>query len=247
MAHATPLYRGAGYVEQISWSPCSALLYLSSQPASRRAEPIVCLLTCGPACQWKRKRTHWTYKSFTSTCWWWKTNPIKIFSGRFWSYSRVVRFYLQFNSICTSRGFNYHSIFLHDTTWMLDVPCVGKRRKNSTKSSPHLDRRSRKHGKPYAYTILRTSPPHAVMLSPYFSASVRHLALVDLTRTNYWLALCDVATSYYYGCWLYYYGTNTPRSESKTIYKLSLWHAYANVPFITYNKSSTHNDNEDTL
>ena len=32
------------YVEQISWSPCSALLYLASQPASRRAEPIVCLL-----------------------------------------------------------------------------------------------------------------------------------------------------------------------------------------------------------
>ena len=141
---------------------------------------------------------------------------------------------------------NYHSIFFHDTTWMLDVPRVGKRRKNSTKSSPHLDRRSRKHGKPCAYIILRTSPPHAVKLSPYFSASVRHLALVDLTRTNYWLALCDVATSYYYGCWLYYYGTNTPRSESKTIYKLSLWHAYANVPFITYNKSSTHNDNVDT-
>ena len=45
------LYRGAGYVEQISWSPCSALLYLSSQPASGRAEPIVCLLTCGPTCQ----------------------------------------------------------------------------------------------------------------------------------------------------------------------------------------------------
>ncbi len=39
------------YVEQISCSPCSALLYLSSQPASRRAEPIVCLLTCGPTCQ----------------------------------------------------------------------------------------------------------------------------------------------------------------------------------------------------
>ena len=63
---------------------------------------------------------------------------------------------------------------------------------------------------------------------------------------NYWLALCDVATSYYYRWWLYYYGTNTPSSESKTIYKLSLWHAYANVPFITYNKSSIHNDNEDT-
>ena len=45
------LYRGAGYVEQISWSPCSALLYLSSQPASGRAEPIVCLLICGPTCQ----------------------------------------------------------------------------------------------------------------------------------------------------------------------------------------------------
>ena len=45
------LYRGAGYVEQISWSPCSALLYLSSQPASRCVEPIVCLLTCGPTCQ----------------------------------------------------------------------------------------------------------------------------------------------------------------------------------------------------
>ena len=48
------------------------------------------------------------------------------------------------------------------------------------------------------------------------------------------------------GCWLYYYGTHTPRSDSKTIHKLSLWHAFANVPFITYNKSSTHNDNEDT-
>ena len=123
------------YVEQISWSPCSALLYLSSQPASRRAEPIVCLLICGPTCQWKRKRTHWTCTSFTLTCWWWKTNPIKIFGGRFLSYSRVVRFYLQFNPRCTSRGFNYHSIFLHDTTWMLDVPRVGKRRKNLTKSS----------------------------------------------------------------------------------------------------------------
>ena len=53
----------------------------------------------------------------------------------FWSYSRVVRFYLQFNPRCTSRGFNYHSIFFHDTTWMLDVPRVGKRRKNPTKSS----------------------------------------------------------------------------------------------------------------
>ena len=48
------------------------------------------------------------------------------------------------------------------------------------------------------------------------------------------------------GCWLYYYGTHTPRSDSKTIHKLSLWHAFANVPFVTYNKSSTHNDNEDT-
>ena len=49
--------------------------------------------------------------------------------------TRVVRFYLKFNPRCTSRGFTYHSIFLHDTTWMLDVPRVGKRRKNSTKSS----------------------------------------------------------------------------------------------------------------
>ena len=57
-----------------------------------------------------------------------KKNPIKIFGGRFWSYSRVVRFYLQFNPGCTSRGFNYPSIFLHDTTSMLDVPRVGKRR-----------------------------------------------------------------------------------------------------------------------
>ena len=39
------------YIEQISSCPCSALLYLSSQPASGRAEPIVCLLTCGPTCQ----------------------------------------------------------------------------------------------------------------------------------------------------------------------------------------------------
>ena len=30
---------------------------------------------------------------------------------------------------------NYNSIFFHDTTWMLDVPRVGKRRKNPTKSS----------------------------------------------------------------------------------------------------------------
>lgn len=116
------------YVEQISCSLCSDLLYLSSQPASGRAEPIIYLLTCSPTCQWKSKQTHWTCTSFTSTCWWWKTNPIKIFGGRFWSYSRVVRFYLQFNPRCTSRGFNYHSIFLHDTTWMLDVPHVGKRR-----------------------------------------------------------------------------------------------------------------------
>ena len=108
---------------------------LSPQPASGRAEPIVCFLTCGPTCQWKRKRTHWTCTSFTSTCWWWKSNPRKIFGGHFWSYSRVVRFYLQFNPRCTSRGFNYHSIFFHDTTWMLDVPRVGKRRKNPTKSS----------------------------------------------------------------------------------------------------------------
>ena len=49
------------------------------------------------------------------------------------------------------------------------------------------------------------------------------------------------------GCWLYYYGTHTPRSDSKTIHKLSLWHAFANVPFITYNKPSTHNDNDDTF
>ena len=33
------LYRDASYGEQISWSPCLALLYLSSQPASGRAEP----------------------------------------------------------------------------------------------------------------------------------------------------------------------------------------------------------------
>ena len=64
-----------------------------------------------------------------------KKDPIKIFDGRFWSYSRVVRFYLQFNPRCTSRGFNYHSISFHDMTWMLDVPRVGKRRKNPTKSS----------------------------------------------------------------------------------------------------------------
>ena len=64
-----------------------------------------------------------------------KNKSNKIFGGRFWSYSRVVRFNLQFSPRCTSRGFNYHSIFLHDTTWMLDVPCVDKRRKNSTKSS----------------------------------------------------------------------------------------------------------------
>ena len=146
-----------------------ASLSLLSQPAAARSVPIVYLLTCGPTCQWKRKRTHWTYTSFTSTCWWWKTNPIKIFGGRFWSYSRVGRFYLQFNRRCTSRDFNYHSIFLHDTTWMLDVPRVGKRRKNSTKSSPHLDRRSRKHGKPCA-NIIRTVQAH-LMLSPYFSAS----------------------------------------------------------------------------
>src|SRR3989337_3307245 len=89
---------------------------------------------------------------------------------------------------------------------MLDVPRVGKRRKNSTKSSPHLDQRSRKHGKPYAYIILRRSPPHAVTLSPYFSSSVRYLALVDgilllgltiaLAYSTIRLALCDVATSY---------------------------------------------------
>ena len=48
------------------------------------------------------------------------------------------------------------------------------------------------------------------------------------------------------GCWLYYYGTHTTRSDSKTIHKLSLWHTFENVPVITYNKSSTHNDNEDT-
>ena len=45
------------------------------------------------------------------------------------------KIYLQFNPRCTSRGFNYHSIFLHDTTWMLDVPRVSKRRNNPTKSS----------------------------------------------------------------------------------------------------------------
>ena len=106
---------------------------------------------------------------------------------------------------------------LHFLAWHdLDARCPTCRQNEA-------DRRSRKHGKPCAYIILCTIPPHAVTLSPYFSASVRHLALVDLTRTNYWLALCDVATSYYYGCWLYYYGTNTPRSESKTIYILSLW------------------------
>ena len=41
----------------------------------------------------------------------------------------------KFNPRCTSRGFNYHSIFFHDMTWMLDVPRVGKSRKNPTKSS----------------------------------------------------------------------------------------------------------------
>jgi len=49
-------YRGADYVEQISWSPCSVLLYLCSQPASGCAEPIICFLIRGPTCQWKRKR-----------------------------------------------------------------------------------------------------------------------------------------------------------------------------------------------
>ena len=122
--------RRTNFLESVLSPPLS--LFSASQQS---AEPIVCLLTCGPTCQWKRKRTHWTCTSFTSTCWWWKTNPIKIFGGRFWSYSRVVRFYLQFNPRCTSRGFNYHSIFFHDTTWMLDVPRVGKRRKNPTKSS----------------------------------------------------------------------------------------------------------------
>ena len=135
MAHATPLYRAyieVQYVEQISCSPCSTLLYLSSQPASGRAEPIVCLLTCGPTCQWKRKRTHWTCTSFTSTCWWWKTNPIKIFGGRFWSYSRVVRFYLQFNPRCTSRGFNLStttlfSFMTRPGCWMSHVSAKGGR------------------------------------------------------------------------------------------------------------------------
>ena len=45
------LYQGVGYVEFFSWSLCSSPLYLSSQPASGRAEPIVCLLICGPTCQ----------------------------------------------------------------------------------------------------------------------------------------------------------------------------------------------------
>ena len=134
LAHASPLYQAYIKVRRTNFLQSVLSPPLSLFSASQRAEPIVCLLTCGPTCQWKRKRTHWTCTYVTSTCWWWKTNPIKIFGGRFWSYSRLVRFYLQFNPRCTSRGFNYHSIFFHDTTWMLDVPHVDKRRKNPTKS-----------------------------------------------------------------------------------------------------------------
>ena len=107
--------RRTNFLESVLSPPLS--LFSASQ---RMRGAIICLLTCGPTCQWKRKRTHWTCTSFTLTCWWWKPNPINI--------SRVVRFYLQFNPRCTSRGFNYHSIFFHDMTWMLDVPPVGNRR-----------------------------------------------------------------------------------------------------------------------
>ena len=140
MAHATPLYRGAGYSTISSTQnkfpgvrarPSS--ISLLSQPADARSPSSVCSYAVrhvsanarGPT-----KPAHLSPQRAGD-----EKNPIKIFGGRFWSYSRVVRFYLQFNPRCTSRGFNYHSIFFHDTTWMLDVPRVGKRRKNPTKSS----------------------------------------------------------------------------------------------------------------
>ena len=44
---------------------------------------------------------------------------------------------------------------MHDTTWMLDVPRVGKRRKNSTKSSVVVEdidlRVTRQEGPGYSY------------------------------------------------------------------------------------------------
>ena len=126
------LYRGKVCRTNFLQSVLSTPLYLSSHPASGRAEPIICLLTCGPTCQWKCKRTHWTCTSFTSTCWWWKTNPRKIFGGRFWSYSRVVRLYLQFNPRCTSCGFNLStttlfSFMTRPGCWMSHVSAKGGR------------------------------------------------------------------------------------------------------------------------
>src|SRR4051812_44707487 len=105
---------------------------------------------------------------------------------------------------------------------------------------------SAKGGRPEEKETRQALCVHHTMYKPTSRSHAITIFLGLRVTPNYWLALCDVATSYYYGCLLYYYGTNTTRSESKTIYKLSLGHAYANVPFITYNKSSTHNDKEDT-
>src|SRR3954470_7160745 len=122
MAHATPLYRAYIEVRRTNFLQSVLSPPLSLFSASQR--------TRGAHRLFAHMRPHMLVRT--------QEDPLNLhifhLDGRFWSYSRVVRFYLQFNPRCTSRGFNYHSIFFHDTTWMLDVPHVGKRRKNPTKS-----------------------------------------------------------------------------------------------------------------
>ena len=133
MSHATPLYRAYIEVRRTNFLQSMLSPPLSLFSATQR--------TCGAHHLFAHMRPHMSVKtqedplnlpSFTSTCWWWKTNPIKIFGGRFWSYSRVVRFYLQFNPRCISRGFNLStttlfSFMTRPRCWMSHVSSKGGR------------------------------------------------------------------------------------------------------------------------
>ena len=136
MAHTTPLYRAYIEVRRTNFLQSVLSPPLSLFSASQRTHGAHRLFAhMRPHMSVKMQEDPLNLHIFHLDVLVMKNKSNKDVCGCFWSYSRVVRFYLQFNPRCTSRGFNYHSIFFHDTTWMLDVPRVGKRRKNPTKSS----------------------------------------------------------------------------------------------------------------
>ena len=133
MAHAIPLYRA--YIEVRITNFLQSVL---SPPLSLFS---ACQQTRGAHRLFAHMRSHMLVKTqedplnlhiFHLDVLVMKKNPIKIFGGHFWSYSRVVRFYLQFNPRCTSRGFNLSTttLFSFKTRpgcWMSHVSAKGGR------------------------------------------------------------------------------------------------------------------------